>query len=195
MRPKLTLIGSALVIALCSAIALAQAPPAPPKPGPEVQKLKMFVGKWSSAGEMKPGLMGPGGKFSGMDNCEAVAGGFGVLCHSAMDMGAMGKGVEVGIYGYDADKKEYLYSAVGSDGSITLARGQVSGDTWTFTAEGKIGDKMMKQRYSIKWTSKDAYEFTFEAGENEGAMQKMMDGKEKRAATAAKPAGTKPSSE
>jgi hypothetical protein len=111
-----------------------------------------------------------------------------------MDMGAMGKGVEVGIHGYDADKKEYVYSAVGSDGSMTLARGQVNGDTWTWTAEGKIGDKMMKQRYSIKWTSKDAYDFKFDAGADANSMQTMMEGTEKRV-TAAKPAGTKPPSE
>ena len=194
MRPKMISIVSGLVVALCSAVAFAQAPQAPPKPGPEVKKLNVFVGKWSSAGEMKPGLMGPGGKFSGIDNCEMVSGGFGVLCHSTMDMGAMGKGLEVGIHGYDADKKEYVYSAVGSDGSMTLARGQVTGDTWTWTAEGKIGDKVMKQRYSIKWTSKDAYEFKFDAGPDANSMQTVMEGKETRV-TAAKPAGTKPPSE
>jgi len=195
MRPKMISIVSVFAVALCSAVAFAQAPQAPPKPGPEVKKLNAFVGKWSSTGEMKPGVMGPGGKFSGIDTCESVSGGFGVLCRGTMDMGPMGKGVEVGIHGYDADSKKYLYSAVGSDGTVTLARGEVNGDAWTWTAEGTMAGKMMKQRFSVKWTSKDAYEFKFEAGPDANSMQTVMEGKETRVAPAAKPAGTKPPSE
>ncbi len=51
---------------LCYATALAQTEPAPPKPGPEAQKLGMFVGEWKIEGDLPPGAMGTrGGKTSG----------------------------------------------------------------------------------------------------------------------------------
>ena len=51
-------------IMLSAMVAAAQNPPMP-KPGPEVDKLKYFLGNWKEEGEMKPGPMGPGGKFTG----------------------------------------------------------------------------------------------------------------------------------
>ena len=60
----------------------AQNPPAPPKPGPAQEKLAYFAGRWTSAGEMKPGPMGPGGKVSGTDVCEWFEGGFNLVCRS-----------------------------------------------------------------------------------------------------------------
>jgi len=74
--------------------ALAQSPPAEPKPGPEHKKLEYFVGKWSLEGEMKPGPMGPGGKMTASENCEWFMGGFHVeiMGHDAtgemLDLGA-----------------------------------------------------------------------------------------------------------
>src|SRR5436305_785337 len=46
---------SVAVILICgfTSLLLAQAPPAPPKPGPEHKKLENFVGKWTLEGEIK----------------------------------------------------------------------------------------------------------------------------------------------
>jgi hypothetical protein len=41
-------------------VALAQAPPPMPKPGPEHHRLKYFVGQWKDEGEAKPGANGAG---------------------------------------------------------------------------------------------------------------------------------------
>jgi len=43
-----------------------------PKPGPEVKKLDYFVGHWTSEGNVKPGPMGPGGKFRMEDSSVIV---------------------------------------------------------------------------------------------------------------------------
>ena len=46
---------SVAVILICgfTSLLLAQAPPAPPKPGPEHKKLEYFVGKWTVESEIK----------------------------------------------------------------------------------------------------------------------------------------------
>src|SRR5688572_18950405 len=83
----------------------AQAPQAP-KPGPEQERLGYFVGKWTVEGEMKPGPMGPGGKFTASDNCEWFEGRFSVVCRSEGKM-PMGPSKSLGILGYSTEEKVY----------------------------------------------------------------------------------------
>src|SRR5271165_3701842 len=73
-------LGIILTAVLMSAAASAQTPP--PKPGPELKKLDMFVGTWSLDGTMKPGMMGPGCSMTESEKCEWMGGGFYVICHS-----------------------------------------------------------------------------------------------------------------
>ena len=56
-----------------SVAGLAGQAPAPPKPGPEHQRLGAFVGNWTFVGEMKAGPMGPGGKMTGADRIQWFA--------------------------------------------------------------------------------------------------------------------------
>ncbi len=55
---------SVVVILICgfTSLLLAQAPPAPPKPGPEHKKLEYFVGKWSVESEIKANEFVPAGR-------------------------------------------------------------------------------------------------------------------------------------
>lgn len=196
MRPKAILFISALVLTLCVAATVAQAPPAPAKPGPEVKKLGAFVGKWTSTGEVAKDAMGPGtgGKMTGTETCEWVSGGFAVLCRDTGEGANMPKSSGVGLLGYDAESKTYAYTGVDSSGMMTNSHGTVSGDNWTWTTKGSFNGQTMEMHYTIKWTSKDAYDFKFESGPDANSMKVMMEGKQTRV-TAAKPAGTKPSSE
>ena len=76
-------LSAALVISLLvAAFAAAQTQPQMPKPGPEVKKLDYFAGNWKTEGDMKPGPMGPGGKFSATEHNEWMDGGFFLLSHS-----------------------------------------------------------------------------------------------------------------
>ena len=91
-------------LAVVPALLSAQAPQ-PPKPGPEVQKLAMFAGRWTSTGEMKPGPMGPGGKMTATSNCEWFEGGFYIVCRSdGTTPGGPMKGL--GILGYSTERKK-----------------------------------------------------------------------------------------
>src|SRR5271154_7066555 len=84
-RPK-RLLSFALACA-SSVIASDQPPTTPPKPGPEVKKLAVMVGKFTVQDELKAGAMGPNSpamKFSGTDDCRWTAGGYAVICESAL---------------------------------------------------------------------------------------------------------------
>lgn len=196
MRPKMISIVSALVLTICSAAAFAQAPPAPAKPGPEVKKLGAFVGKWNSTGEMPKDVMGPGtgGKTTGTQTCEWVAGGFAVLCRNSDEGGGMPKSSGVGVLAYDPEAKNYIYFGAGSDGTAFVSHGTVSGDTWSWTSKNTMNGQPMEMRYTVKWTSKDTCDYNLEGGPDAKSMKSMMEGKQTRV-TAAKPAGTKPPSE
>jgi len=55
--------------------------------GPEVKKLAVMVGKFTVEDELKAGAMGPNSpalKFSGTDDCRWTAGGFAVICQTAL---------------------------------------------------------------------------------------------------------------
>ena len=108
MKRTLVLAGALSLVTIVSLAA--QAPPAP-KPGPEHERLKYFVGKWTTEGEMKPGPMGPGGKFTSTDTCEWFEGRFAVVCHSDGKMAA-GPAKSIGILGYSAEEKVYTYYGV-----------------------------------------------------------------------------------
>jgi Protein of unknown function (DUF1579) len=191
MRLRVTLM-STLAFAFCAPLALAQSSMAPPKPGPEVKKLGIMVGKFTNEGEMKAGAMGPNSpaqKSTGSDDCRWAAGGFGVTCTSSVDMGGM-KATEVALIYYDPTSKMYHYHSVDSAGDIDDATGTVNGDTWTWTGDMIQGGKTMHSRFTMKVASKDSFEYKVEAGDSESSMTEVMSGKEMRVA-ATKPAAAK----
>lgn len=156
-------------------IAAAQAPEAP-KPGPEHQRLAYFVGKWNAEGEVKPGPMGPGGKFTSSDKCEWFEGRYSVVCHSEGKM-PMGKSKSIGILSYNTEEKVYTYYGI-DNSSMTMAsvpKGTVRGDTWTYTDEGTMGGKKYKSRVTIKEVSPTEYTFRMDMQGPDGKWAPMME--------------------
>ena len=145
----------------------AQAPQGPPKPGPEVNRLAYNIGTWNMTGEAKPFGPMPGGKVTGAEKCEWYSGGFFVTCHSE-GTGPMGPRKGVSFMGYDPNEKVYTYHAFSSAGEAIDSKGTVNGDTWTWTAESKMGDAKMSVRVTIKEVSKTEYTFKLEMSQNGG---------------------------
>ena len=172
------------VLAACAAASIAgtqfvaaQAPQAP-KPGPEHARLGYFVGKWNAEGEMKPGPMGPGGKFTASDTCEWFEGRFSVVCRSEGKMPA-GPSKSIGILGYNPEEKVYTYYGVDNT-NMTMAsvpKGTVQGKTWTYTDEGTMGGKEFKSRVTIKEVSPTAYTFAMEMQGPDGKWATVMESK------------------
>jgi hypothetical protein len=157
-----------------------------PKPGPEVKKLSYFVGNWTSEGDMKENPWGmPAGKFTGSDKCEWFTGGYHVVCHTT-GKGPMGPMNGLGILSYSTEDKAYTYYGIDSMGMAEGSKGKVEGDTWTYTAESKMGGKTYHGRYTIKTSSPDSYTFKYESSEDGQKWSTMMEGKSTKAGAAKK---------
>ncbi len=162
------------VACLSAGIALAQQ--GPPKPGPEVQKLKVFEGKWKGESDMKPGPWGPGGKMMSEDDCTWFEGGFELVCRGT-GSGVMGKMKSEAVMGWNGEEKAYKYMGFDSMGMMGSANGTVSGNTWTWTGEDKMGGKMIKSRYTIVVTSPTTYTFKWETSEDGKTWTTAAEGK------------------
>jgi hypothetical protein len=183
------------VLACASSLiaAHAQSQAALPKPGPEVKKLAMMVGRFANVGEVKAGAFGPNSpamKVSGTDECRWTAGGFGLVCTEIVQIGGR-KEVETDVTWYDPISKNYEYHGIRSTGETNNQTATVSGDTWTWVGQGSLGEKIFHTRYIAKFVSNDTYEYTEEWGEGDKPMELGLTGKCTRV-SAAKPARSNP---
>ena len=148
-----------------------------PKPAPELKRLDYFAGTWTAEGEIKPGPMGAGGKFTGTNHVQWMDGGFFLVTNSAFN-GAMGKGAETSYMGYDSNDKTYTYDSFNTLGEADHARGGVDGDTWTWLSETRMGSQTMKGRLTIKVLSATAYNFKFEMSPDGTTSNTVLEGKD-----------------
>jgi hypothetical protein len=149
-----------------------------PKPGPEVKKLDYFTGHWTSEGDVKPGPMGPGGKFHSDDHSEWMDGRFFVVLHSKSSGGGMPDGTSTAYMGWDPNDKVYTYDEFNSMGEATHSKATVDGDTWTWLNDMKMGAMTMKGRFTMKILSPTAYSYRFEMSTDGSNWTLVMDGKE-----------------
>jgi hypothetical protein len=158
-------------------VAAAQGPE-PPKPGPEHQRLAYFVGKWKAEGEIKPGPMGPGGRMSTTDDCQWFEGKYSVICRSEGTT-PMGPSKSIGILGYNPEEKVYTYYGVDNSGMnmASVAKGNLKGDTWTYTDQGTMGGQKYKSRVIIKEISPKSYSFKMDMQGPDGKWMPMMESK------------------
>jgi Protein of unknown function (DUF1579) len=158
-------------------LGIASPPPETPKPAPELKKLEYFVGTWIADGEMKPGPMGSGGKFTATNRVQWMDGGFFLVTHSEF-RGAMGKGVETSYLGYDSDDRKYTYDSFNSLGEASHARGRLDGDTWIWLSETRVGPQTMKGRLTLRMRSATVYDFTFEVSADGTTWNTVLEGKD-----------------
>jgi hypothetical protein len=155
---------------------IAQAPPQMPKPGAEVKKLGYFVGHWNTEGELKPGPMGPGGKFTTTDQISWLPGGFFVAWHANGNM-PMGATHSIAMMGYNSDEKVYTYDAFDNMGSHDVSKGTLEGDTWTWNSESKMGGQTMKGKFTMKEVSPTQFTFKYEMSTDGATWTTGVEGK------------------
>jgi hypothetical protein len=172
---------------LCVGAAAAQQTQAPPKPGPEHQKLGYFVGTWSSTGDLKPSPFGPGGKVAMTDSCEWFEGRYAVVCRSE-GTSPTGPTKGIGIMGYNPEEKVYTY--YGLDNTVmnmaSVPKGTVQGDTWTYNDEAMMGGKRVKSRFVLRTGSPTSYTFKWEMEEAPGKWSTILEGTSTKKAAATK---------
>jgi len=156
----------AICVLLLGVSIQAQAPQGPPKPGPEVKKLAYFVGNWREEGKsMAHGMSGP---ISSTQKWEWTSGGFFVVGHSD-NKSPVGDFTIMAVLGYDPQAKMYTYNVFDSWGEAIVAKGTVSGDTWTWTTEMMMEGKPMKSRLTFKEVSKTQYTCKYESSTDGGS--------------------------
>jgi len=149
-----------------------------PTPAPELKKLDYFAGTWITEGEIKPGPMGTGGKFTGTNHVQWMDGGFFLVTHSEFNGGTMGKGTETSYMGYDSNDKMYTYDSFNTMGEADHAKGNVNGHTWTWQSETRMGPQTTKGRLTIKMLSATTYSFKFEMSPDGTTWNTVMEGKD-----------------
>lgn len=168
----ITLISAAWLVLAVSAFSQTETP----KASPEHKKLDIFAGSWTLEGDMKPGAMGPGGSMTEYEKCEWMEGNFFLICHTDFKS-SMGNGSGLSIMGYSSEDKAYTYREYNSWGESMESKGSVDNDTWTWTNDEKMGDKMMKGRFMMKITSPTTYTFAYEVSQDGAKWTNVMDGK------------------
>jgi hypothetical protein len=167
-----------IAVALAVALApVALAADKAPVPGPETQKLGFFVGKWKTSGEVKETPFMPAGKYSGQETCEWFPGRWSVVCRSK-GKGPMGPAEGLGIMTWSGDEKAYLYFGIDNSPMVptSLPRGTLSGDTWTYEDESRMGGQLVKSRYVMVQTGRNSYRATWSILGPDGKWKPVMEG-------------------
>ena len=165
---------SVAVILICgfTSLLLAQAPPAPPKPGPEHKKLEYFVGKWTVEGEIKANEFLPAGKTVSTETATLGPGGFYVESRAEGQLPT-----RFGFIAYDSHAKVYTSYYANSAGLVGIATGSVNGNTWTWMVEDKFAGKAIKGRTTITTSSPTQYTIKYEMADEKGGYTTILEGK------------------
>ena len=165
---------SVAVILICgfAALLLAQAPPAPPQPGPEHKKLEYFLGTWKAEGEIKANGYVQAGKGVTTETYTLGPGGFYV------ERRAEGQIPNTfGIIAYDSYAKAYTTFYASSAGLVGTGIGSINGNTWTWMVEDRFAAKAVKGRTTITMLSSTEYTSKYEMADGKGGFTTLVESK------------------
>ncbi len=155
-----------------TSLLLAQAPPAPPQPGPEHKKLESLVGKWTAESEIKANEYVPAGKTVGTETATLGPGGFYVESRAEGQLGT-----RLAIIAYDSHAKVYTSYYASSVGLVGTGTGTVNGNTWTWMVEDKYAGKCVKGRTTVTTLSPTQYTSKYEMADENGGYTTILEGK------------------
>jgi len=153
---KATPISLALLLAAVAVTIPVLAQDAPAKPCPEAHKLDYLAGKWRLEGDLVAGVMGPGGKFTGISQLEWMEGGCYLVEHEKYG-GALGDDATLSILGFDRERGVYTYYGFNSDGSKEISTGNPTVTGWVWTHPAKLNGKPATVRYTMTIVSRTEY--------------------------------------
>lgn len=134
-----------IAVACFAGAAFAQQPNQPPNPGPEHQKLQLWVGEWTYEGKSQTTFLGPGEKFTGRMTGRSIMNGFG-LESIFNEQWPSGETQRVEVDTYDPVTKSYPAVDVSSDGSFSQGSFTMNGSVATFESTSVADGKQFKVR-------------------------------------------------
>ena len=97
--------------------------------------------------------------------------------HADMKLPGFGDGKGLSVMGYNANDKNYTFTPTTTAGAKwKWPKARLTGDTWTWTDENNMGDKVVKGRYTMKIKSPTSYDFKYEMSTG-GDYATVMEGK------------------
>jgi hypothetical protein len=106
------------------------------RPGPEHQRLNVFVGRWNTEGQTRAGPLGPAARITAIDTYEWFPGGFFLVHHVDARIGDEEIKV-LEVIGYDASSKTYPMRSFDSQGNFGTHEARVRDGIWTFAGESE----------------------------------------------------------
>ena len=117
----------------------------PLRPGPEYQKLGIWVGNWTYEGETKTTPLGPAGKVTGKHSVRPILGGFFVEFRGE-EKALAGLTEWVEIDGYDPVTKLFTWNSFDSGGGFQTVTYTIEGTTVSYSGTQVVGGKHAKMR-------------------------------------------------
>lgn len=147
-----------------------------PNRTPEHERMEYFVGKWRCEGELKQNPVAPAAKMNWTETYTWFDGRF-ALINEYEGQGSWGPVKGQSILGYDTEEKKFVYFGIDNMGHIGKSEGVIEGDTWSFTGERKVGEKVIRFRYCVKEMSPTSRVFWEEMSEDGVSFTRVLDGK------------------
>jgi len=117
-----------------------------PKPGPEMDRLKLLIGTWDVQGEyLKTPLTGEGGKQTGWYKAQLGPGGFSIIADFE-DESPLGKEIGHELFAWDATASAYTTATVGNFPGLVPGKAQWEGDNFVTQLDFKMGDVVIHNR-------------------------------------------------
>ena len=118
-----------------------------PEPGPEIRRLGALVGRWRTEGHV---IAEPPVPVTGTDIYEWLPGGFFLVHHVDVVVGAQPvQALEI-IGEYDPGTGTFACRAYDNEGSVTLMRARVDDEgVWTFTGGGDVAQVALPESADV----------------------------------------------
>jgi len=147
----------------------AAAPSGPPRPAPQLEQLKLFLGNWKCAGkQLATPMFGPEHPITGTASAKLESDGFWQQFVYEEKKTAQHPGIKlVGLWGYDQGGKRFIRAAGGSNGtwdSATSVGFNADKMVWTGDLSGPAGRMPFRQTF----TRKGDKEWSFRLELNQG---------------------------
>ena len=149
-----------------------------PQPSDEHRKLHALSGSWAGDETLSPSQWGPGGPARGQMTFTPVCDGFFVAQEYAEEKDGKTVFRGHGVFGWDAQKKDYTWYWVDSMGTppAQASRGTWEDDTLVFHSE--MGPA--RGRYTFRFENPDQMHFRIENAMDGKTYQTFMEGRYRR---------------
>jgi len=128
----------------------AQEPKQPTKPGPELKRLEVFLGKWNMEGRQYDGPVGKAENITAVNTYEWLAGGY--MVHHFDGHVGDSEAACIEIIGYDAASQSYPTHSYYNNGMTNEWQTREHGGIWTLTGEWPMAGKPTKVRCTTEFT-------------------------------------------